>query len=500
MALRARDGEALAKAETVRTQSMRDLALIEMSQSQDLAKLFRDVTTALPAGQPFSAGDVLERSVKAANETTGVSVGRRALMLVTIADSFWRQGNIGRAEALNEQAMTLVRLEPESGPWFSVTCQLAQVYSFRKRFDEAQALLAAALAGLKRQTALVAQDVDCQLIAADVAFDRGDATGGLAYAEAARRRYPELLMPNPEVERIIWSRLADARRQSGQIAGVNEAFEQMGRIIREQGLGNSRAQGVLLSNWASMLNTSGQLLHARALLEDLKLLLAKSEWPAMSLTTQASVLMKLGDLAGAQVTLDEAARRAKEQGNLAAASVVDWNRVKLLRAQAKLPQSQDLLAQLEAAARVSYPAQHPVFSLFAVERALHLELLSQPEAAEVGYTQAIALMRPNAASRLHLASALITRAQLRLTRRQLDGALNDAAEAQAQAQLLRLLHDLPSSDKGDALMIMGELHALANRNLEARAAFVQAQDQFAKSLGGEHSKTRNAQRRSAELV
>jgi hypothetical protein len=132
---------------------------------------------------------------------------------------------------------------------------------------------------------------------------------------------------------------------------------------------------MLLSNWASMLNTSGQLLHARALLEDLKRLLAKSEWPAMSLTTQASVLMKLGDLAGAQVTLDEAARRAKEQGNLAAASVVDWNRVKLLRAQAKLPQSQDLLAQLEAAARVSYSAQHPVFSLFAVERALHLELL-----------------------------------------------------------------------------------------------------------------------------
>jgi TolA-binding protein len=107
-------------------------------------------------------------------------------------------------------------------------------------------------------------------------------------------------------------------------------------------------------------------------------------------------------------------------------------------------------------------------------------------------------MRPNAASQLNLASALITRAQLRLTRRQLDGALNDAAEA--HALLLRLLHDLPSSDKGDALMIMGELHALANRSREARVAFAQAQDQFAKSLGGEHSKTRNAQRRSVELV
>jgi hypothetical protein len=116
MALRARDGEALAKAETARTQSMRDMALIEMSQSQDLAKLFRDVTTALPAGQPFSAGDVLERSVKAANETTGVSVGRRALMLVTIADSFGRQGNIGRAETLNEQAMTLVQRELPARP------------------------------------------------------------------------------------------------------------------------------------------------------------------------------------------------------------------------------------------------------------------------------------------------------------------------------------------------------------------------------------------------
>ena len=498
MALRARDGEALAKAETVRTQSMRDTALVEMSQSQDLAKLFRDVTTALPAGQPFSAGDVLERSVKAAIETTGVNAGRRALMLVTIADSFWRQGNIGRAEGLNEQAMALVKLQPETGPWFSVSCQLAQVYSYRKRFDDAQALLAAALAGLKRQTALVAQDVDCHLIAADVAFDRGDAVAGLAYAEAARRRYPGLLMPNPEVERIIWSRLADARRQSGQIAGANEAFEQMSRIIREQGLGKSRAQGVMLSNWASMLNATGQLLHARALLEDLQLLLAKSEWPAMSLTTQGSVLTKLGDLASAQVALDEAFSRAQEQGNLAAASVADWNRVKLLRAQSKLPQSQDLLARLEAAARTSYPAQHPAFGLFAVERALHQELLNQPEAAEAGYTQAIALMRTNPASRFNLASALTTRAQLRLARRQLDEALNDASEA--HALLLRLLADLPSSDKGDALMILGELHALAHRSPEAKASFAQAQDQFAKSLGGEHLKTRKAQRRAVEQI
>ena len=496
MAMRAQDGEARALAETKRAQSLRDTALIEMSHSQDLAKLFRDVTTALPSGQPFSAGDVLERSVKAAVETKGVSAGRRALMLVTIADSFWRQGNIGRAETLNEQALTLVRPEAETGPWFSVTCQLAQVYSFRKRFDEAQALLVPALAGLKRQTGLVAQDVDCQLVAADVAFDRGDAVGGLAYAEAARRRYPELLMPNPEVERIIWSRLADARRQSGQIAGANEAFQQMGRINREQGLGKSRAQGVLLSNWASMLNATGQLLHAQALLEDLRVLLDKSEWPASSLTTQAAVLMKLGDLVGAQAELDEALRRAKEQGNFAAATVADWHRVKLLRAQSKLPESQNLLARLEVAARASYPAQHPVFGLFAVERALHLELFKQPEAAEAGYSQAIALMRPNAASRVNLASALIARARLRLAQGQFDGALSDASEA--QALLLQLLADLPSSDKGDVLMILGELHELASRPHEARAAFAQAQDQFAKSLGGEHAKTRDAQRRAVE--
>ena len=498
MALRAREGEALAQAQTQRAQALRDTALAKMGDAQDMAKLFRDVTTALPAGQPFSGADVLARATKAASETAGLAPARRALMLTTIADAYWRQAEIGRAEAVAEQALALVQPLAGTAAWFAVNCSVAQIYSYRKRFAEAQALLRPALAGLQTQPALADEQVHCLLIAADVAFDRGDAAVGLGYAEAARKRLPDLLTLDPEVERVLWSRLANARRQMGQMEGANEAFEQMGRLVQSQGLGQSRARMLLLSNWAGMLNSAGYPRRAKALLDEAALLasgpagVAQQALPASTWGTRVAVLTQLGELAGAQDALAQALQRAQVEGNVAAASIAQWQGVKLLRAQGRVDAASASLAALAPALRSSYPPQHPVFALIAMERGVHLELQGLVEQAELHYTQAIDLMKAGTGSAADLPSALLRRAQVRLARQQGDAALQDASLADG---LLQRSHArLPSRYKGDVQMIFGQLHQAGQRLPQARTAFKEAAAQFARTLGEQHASTLQALR------
>ena len=123
--------------------------------------------------------------------------------------------------------------------------------------------------------------------------------------------------------------------------------------------------------------------------------------------------------------------------------------------------------------------RHVVFYVFAHERQLYLHI-------------AVALMKAGPGSAADLPSALLRRAQVRLTRQQSDAALQDARQAD---DLLQRSHgSLPSRHKGDVQMIWGQLHQAGQRPLQARTAFKEAAEQFARCLGEQHASTLQAQR------
>jgi len=499
MAVQAQRSAELASLKAAEAQAQQAIALQKMGEAQDMSRLFRNITTAVPAGKPLSAQGLLDLAASATLARSDLARERQASLLRAVADSYLGLGAFASSEQAWYRAYELTRKHPDPGVRALSACGLAAARSRSRQFIEAKVLISSSLQDLPTGPAFVEARIVCLLNAADLAQDQMEADQGLRYAQDALALLPQMPLASPEIERDIWYRLADSYRQSGQVQESLQAYAQIERLVLKAKLELTVDNSNYLHNWALLLFTSGQPLPALRLLEQRQALVAHGEkdsglplaigGPSEGLKAQA--LMELGLLDQADAALNRSLAINRSMGNQTGEEVGEWRRIRWLRLAGKLDQAHAQLRKFAASRPLKYAANHPVFGLMALERALQAQAGGDDLAAALQFDQGIAQLNTSPGARMMRGPALLRRAEFHLARHAFELARHDASEA-AKVLDASLGQQTLSMHKGDLLTLQGKLQQQAGA--DGHAEFVQALRHYEHCLGPDHAKTLSLRR------
>jgi tetratricopeptide (TPR) repeat protein len=503
MAWRAQRNAQEARVERVRADEQarqaigqRDLALAERARAQDLGALASYIAQAAPAGKPLTMTEVIGRSADFIQREAGLAPERRARLLGAVGDLFTSIDDFGRAEQALVAARSLARQTKNAPLRADISCSLAMAVGRGRRHDEARAALREGLAQLEDTAANVASRIGCLQMAADVESDAGEAARAAQLAIEARDLLPRLEIPNLEVERNTWSRVATTQMVAGRIGPALQAFDQVGRLLRQDQRDQSDAARLMFTNWGVTLAVAGQPLQAeRVLREGLHLgdqPQALAALPPTTLMNYARVLLDLGHAARAEPLLAQAAERAETLGDQSIANLARWHRVRALRALGRIDEAGTLLDGVAARWQAGLPPTHYLLGLVPLERAVHALARGQAARADALLDESVQLLRKSRSAALYVPQALTRRAEARLRREDASGALADAEAALAMHRT-NLGDGLPSAGRGDALMAQGRALLVQGQSAAAGQQFAAAVQQYVPSLGRDHPRTEQAQ-------
>ncbi len=478
-----------ARQEAARANDQRQLALGKMAEAQDLFRLFRNLTTAQPAGETISAGELLDRAATTTKARTDLTPERQAALFRAVGDSYLGMGELAKAEQVWAAAHALTKDHADPGVRALSACALGASYGRRQRFDQAQAMIDASLAALSAPPQHVEARIVCLLNAADVDVNQMRPAQGRAAAEQALALLPQMGIANPEIERSVWVRLAEIHRQAGRMEQAVAAYGQMARLVSEGQLQLTNDNSNHLHNWALLLFTIGQPLPALRAIDQVQALADQAgggQMDGSTLGLKAQALMELGRLDEADASLTASQQRYAEQGKQIGAEIGEWRRIKWLRLAGLLDPAQEQLNRFAATYPAKYKPDHPLRGLVAIEQALLAQARGESAQAGVLFDRGVDLLAASPGAKTMQVLALLRRAEFRLAQQQFDAAERDATLAK---QLLdgNLGTQLPSAHKGDLHQLLGQLRQHAGAT--GQDDFAQALQHYAYSLGPDHAKT-----------
>jgi serine/threonine-protein kinase len=369
-----------ARSAAQRAAEQRDLALDKVAQAQDVGQLVNLITTAMPASGQFTRDALLARSVQAIAQRSDLSDARRATMLLALSQAANLGGDLGLAVRLAGQAHALTRNAADVAARAQAACQLASLLSQQEDAAQAQALITTSLRELGPAPRHVPARIHCLLYAADGDLEQGQHPTALAHAEAALALLPQLELADLAMERATWSRVAQARRATGQLASALAAYAHLANLDTRLGPQSTVVESTRLQHWASVLHAAGRPLEARDKLQQaLRLYDNNALAPPGLLAGLARAQLQLGLRAEALATAQQAQARSLAVNNLSQSYVAQWTQVVALHQLGRDAESQALLAPLERELRSRLPANHYVFSLVLGLRGL---MASEPAQAQ----------------------------------------------------------------------------------------------------------------------
>jgi tetratricopeptide (TPR) repeat protein len=182
-------------------------------------------------------------------------------MLMLLADRYYENGQFDRWQATLDRAYSLSRGLPDAELRSQAACDKAYGLADQGHFDEADRLLAAALADLAALPDASAGEAECRTNESITASRRGD--GPRAVRAAERAVQLEQMRKGPPGSGFeAQAALATAYLVSGRTASADRAFRQLVGLLESVGLERGRDAATIFHNWSVTLERAGQYLQA----------------------------------------------------------------------------------------------------------------------------------------------------------------------------------------------------------------------------------------------
>jgi serine/threonine-protein kinase len=498
MAWRARASAELAQAERQRANlqaqaalAQRDVALQEMSKAQQLSSLFRFMALALPDGRSLSKPELLERTARHIDERGGLAPEHRALLLAALAEHLMTFDHRDQAAQMLQRASAYAAASPDLGIRAFVACNLANTQMVRGDYLLAIETVRLALRTVGDDAKYASSRINCLQVAEWVYREAGDTQASVAHIEQALSQVGKLPVPDNDALIDTHGHAAMAYQMAGRIAESVRHYEATFKLLDAAQLTSTAVNDVMSSNMGSLWFYVGRPLDGLALTRRARQVRNVGDPDAPDAATSSdfddTAWRQLGRHAQALAWSDRLIASVDQSGHFPAGNLARMSRVATLREMGRLDEATALIAETRQRLTTLPPGNHHFGQLLA-EEGLIAARRGQTVLASQRLNQGIEQLRSSTNAALFLPPTLLRRAEFQLAQQQLEGAQQDAQEAQ-RLLLASLGPDMRSLHHGDALMVLGQVATQRGQPAEARTHFEAAAAQYADALGPQNPKT-----------
>jgi eukaryotic-like serine/threonine-protein kinase len=298
----------------------RDRALVRLQRAEaadDLAGFLLEEATP-SGGRPLTNAEMLARGEAVIERRYASDPALRVHMLLTLADRYYQNDQFDRWRSTLDRAFSAARGLDDVALRSRASCARALALAEEERFDEALALLDAALADLAPLPEAAADEAYCRVYEATLANRKGDSGRSVPAAERAvaleeGRRGP----PGRGFEALFV--LASSYQVAGRSAAADRVFRRLESFMESQGLERTRDAASVLANWSRMLQGKGHYLQALPIAERSVRVTRERDTDAGATIRQlrnlGNALCKVGRCAEALPVLEESLVKARASGS-----------------------------------------------------------------------------------------------------------------------------------------------------------------------------------------
>jgi len=474
------------------TRRERDFALRQVDRAEAINEFNEFILSdASPEGKPFTVNQLLDHATHILDREHGANA-RRLELMGSIGLQYSLAEKQVEARRIGEEAYKLSRGISEPGVRATVSCDLASTLVRDGELGRAESLFQEAMRELPSEGQFAFDRVECLRRGSEVAQERGDAQQGVARMEAAQQVLENSPFDSDWSEIQVLTDLGEAYRVAGENYKATSVFEKVNGLLLSMGRDDTRSAAVLFNDWALALEKLGRPLEAEKIFR--QSINLQGENPVL-FNNYAITLRTLARWKEATEFSDRSYEDARRSGNQFV-----LHRALLLRAVIDLDQrdfthAEAALSELEPILRQNFPPDHLVFGLFA-------SLQSLLASGKGNSQQALTLADQSVANLEHSIKAkgqgadLLPILLIRRATVELAAARPATAEADARIALATFQAAAPSpafsSLVGGAYLKLGNALQAQGKNQEALAAFHSAAEQLEKTLGPDHPDTRAA--------
>jgi eukaryotic-like serine/threonine-protein kinase len=494
----------LLQARTARRQ--RDFAFRQLSRAEAINDLNSLLLSDLaPSGKPFTVDELLARAEHIVGRQQGGSDADRLELLISIGRQYTVQDEYEKGRQLLEEAHNLSLALPEPSTRARASCALAQALSRGADLARSEALFQEGIRELPDEPMFALDRVNCMLLGSEIAQNRGDASEGVARAQAAERFLKQWPDRSELLELNTALFLANSYSDAGRLREANSAYEQAAARLTVLGRDDTQRASTLFNNWGVALTVGGRPIDAEkafsraiAISRDNQ---SEQTVSPMLLVNCARALQDLERLKEAGDYAERGYAKAVQGGDNMAIGQVLLLRASIYRGQGDLDRSAQMLSEVEQRLRRSLPAGHIAFASLASQQALNAQARGDTASALQLANQAVSIaeasVKAGRAGAFYLQTFLIRRSEIELR-----ASHRDEAAADAERALSRLQADAQpgtfSSYLGRAYLALARALDAQGKSDEARAAALSAVEPLQNAVGPDHPDTRAA-RQLADL-
>ena len=472
----------------------RDFALRQVARVEAVNDLTGFLLyNAAPSGKPFTAPELLARGERIVDRET--SNASRSDLLVAIGRDYSTLDAQADGRRVLARAYALSRSDPDPAVRARAACAWASALAYQGKREESNRIYAEALAALSDQAGYRYDRIDCLLLAADAALMLGEAEVGVQRAEEAKRLLPGLPFASPVLEQKVWQAMAEAYRVAGHFRKADAAFAVAERKLEALGRGDTQQAGTLLNNWGIALVQMGQPYRAEGLLRkaiDISRTddAGKGVSP-MLLTNYARALNDLDRSDEAARYADRASAEARASGDEVITNMSLTLQASIRRRRGDLDGAEQALDEVEPRLRRMLPAGHLAFVSVASERSMLAAARHDFPAALQFADRAVDIASSSPSSWYVLPSVLVRRARLELEMGRPGDAEADARRA-LELERATLAMAQHSSLLGGIWLALGRAQAANGESAAAQQSFAAAAAELRETVGPDHPDTRAA--------
>jgi serine/threonine-protein kinase len=461
--------------------------------SEFLSLVFEEVG---PTGTPLSLEQLLDRGVGLLERQNGGDPAIMSRMLVQASRRYLDVGSLERHLVVLDRAIDLAN---EARAWDVLAS--AQCAGVRAEVDRGK--LAVAKERLRLGTEALARvgepvvesQVDCMRASAEVLEAESNHAGALELLQKARERLEESGSTRGLQYTAVLTDSGGIYYRTGNYAEALAMTEKVADAFERNGRGGTVGMTTVVANIATVLYQMGEVLasEARARENLARETAAASGRPASGTgNNYGSTLIRLERYDQALPLLEAAAEAAKSAGNarIEISALTHISRVHILRG--NFDAAERLLQSLEARFAAD-PENHQHLRPVVVSARVELSLARGDLTTAREHADALLTSTgyPQTQNRPVLKTLLPLRARLSLKEGDFVRAQAEATEALNLARSMARPGDR-SADVGEALLLLCKAQQAAGKVDEARRNLPRAIENLERSLGPEHSLTRDA--------
>lgn len=481
----------------------RELAYARLAQTEAVSEFMNTVLTEnMQSSEQITLTELMQRSERVAEADASGKAGtpipmERVVAANAVAGWYTAYGDHAKAERLLARTLAALPVGFDARLHAILVCQRAQAASFTGPVDQPLQDMAGAIEASRTDPSTLSM---CLRMRGVVRRNGNDLPGALADMLQARQLFEQTTSRSPVPHALLLSELGYTYALNGQTQPARRHYAQALEMLEARGRSDSHLALRTRIHWANSVLRTGEPTQALALIDKAQEIAARrtpmTSQPSYVYESRGQTLLALGRPAEALTAFDILTAAAQRQGH---ASEEATGLIGKAAAQHQLGQdgsAQEWLNIAQGVLRNSHVAQSaPAWTQHAHTQALVWHAQGQLREARAVLTEAFDRVRPGTPRVDIHVQLLAAKSDIARALGQPQDALGDAEQALAIARDVQGAAPYSSVAARAWLALADARRALA-RHADARAAYANAAEHLAHTVGSVHPQLQYARERA----